>query len=137
MGKITCIFDVFYLALSRLWRVGGLKAVSKVEVSARVRLTFRGLSCWEVSVTLYFWFQFYFIFILPMIAVFSRFFSSEEVINWSCGNYGSFLTLGIAFSRLWGRLWAVSKVESSPSEVYPAGNLQWHTCCVIQRRWRT
>ena len=36
----------------------------------------------------------------------------------------------LALSRLWGRLWVVSKVESSvrerdsPFEVYPAGKLQ-------------
>ena len=37
---------------------GGLWAVSRVESSARVRLAFRALSCWEASVTLYLWFPF-------------------------------------------------------------------------------
>ena len=64
-----------------------------------------------------------------MIAICDCFCSPEGVLNGSCGNYGSF-DLGIALSRLWGGLWAVSKVESlahmhtSPSEVYPAGKLQ-------------
>ena len=41
----------------------------------------------------------------------------------------------LALSRLWGVVWAVSKVESlahapaSPSEVYPAGKLQRHFTC--------
>ena len=41
----------------------------------------------------------------------------------------------LALSRLWGVMWAVSKVESlahapaSPSEVYPAGKLQRHFTC--------
>ena len=42
--------------LSRLW--GSRWAVSKFETPARPRLTFRILSCWEASVTLYLWFQF-------------------------------------------------------------------------------
>ena len=43
---------------------------------------------------------------------------------------------GLVLSGLWGSLWAVSKVESSPrarlvspSEVYPTGKLQWHFTC--------
>ena len=36
----------------------GLWAVSRVESSARVRLAFRALSCWEASVILYLWFPF-------------------------------------------------------------------------------
>ena len=66
-----------------------------------------------------------------MIAICGCFCSPEGVLNSSCGNYGSF-DLGMALSRLWGGLWALSKVESlahthtSPSEVYPAGELQWH-----------
>ena len=66
----TCL-HVLSLALSRLsvfvcvcWggggggERGGLWAVSRVESSARVRLAFRALSCWEASVTLYLWFPF-------------------------------------------------------------------------------
>ena len=41
----------------------------------------------------------------------------------------------LALSRLWGVVWAVSKVDSlahapaSPSVVYPAGKLQRHFTC--------
>ena len=48
---------VSFWAISRLW--GSLWAVSKVESSARAHLAFRGLSCWEASVTLYLWFRFW------------------------------------------------------------------------------
>ena len=38
---------------------GGLGLMGcEVESSARARFAFRGLSCWEVSVTLYLWFRF-------------------------------------------------------------------------------
>ena len=56
LGHLRHVRYVSVLALSRLWR--SLGAVSKVKSSARVRLIFRGLSCWEASVTRYLWFQF-------------------------------------------------------------------------------
>ena len=44
---------LFVSKFYRLTLVGSLWAVSKVESTARSRFAFRGLSCWEASVTLY------------------------------------------------------------------------------------
>ena len=52
----------FALALSGLWGGGGdgelVACIKGRELRARVHFAFRGLSCWEASVTLYLWFQF-------------------------------------------------------------------------------
>ena len=53
------VFNEAPLALSRLW-VGRMGCVQGRELGARVRLAFRGLCCWEASVTLYLWFRFFF-----------------------------------------------------------------------------
>ena len=61
-------------------------------------------------------------------------------------HYSGFTLIGrwfvsLALSGLWGDGWAVSKVESSarvrvsPSEVYPAGKLQWHFTCGFDFRY--
>ena len=92
-----------------------MSCVQGWELSARAHLVFRGLSSWEASVTLYlgFWFHLGFWLWLLFVAGFA-------VLG---RNYG------------WGSLWTVSRDEisaprcASPTEVYPAGKLQWYFTC--------
>ena len=106
---------------------GGLWAVSRVEGSARARLAFRGLSCWEASAALCLEFPFW---AWSMIAVWGCFCSPGGFINGSCGTYWSFLAWGGPFGAV-GRgacgLCSKSRARRAhtlASEVYPAGKFQ-------------